>query len=222
MIRAVLFATFVVAILIATAGGAQAESFEVGFEVLENNSGENAPGDFTLKVSNDAGDLTGSYSGSDLVFILTNNHGGGEIFELYWDTNAGAAGDDFITTIVHESDWGEPPSPPGLPGGGNLTPKFAVDFGSDGDKGLVSDGLDDGDTGTWGFDLQVGHTFADIKQAFMDGDLRFGFHIRSVAADGSKSDTYITTNVTPEPGTLGLLGLAIASGVVVRRRRRSI
>ena len=125
-------------------------------------------------------------------------------------------------------------SPPDLPGGDTIIPKFDVTagFSADADSpGTNKDGVDnyagsDPTQAEWvkiTFNLINGKTYADTINALAlggaPGGLRIGLHVQGIAPNG-KSAAYV--NIVPEPGFYGLLSMGLAGlyFAVVRRRKR--
>jgi len=128
-----------------------------------------------------------------------------------------------ITVSGAGVDFTTPTSPPNLPGGNELDPKFAADFAAGAAPAVAHNGLNV--AGEWvkiTLNLKDGKTYADVLAALASADLRVGLHVLSIGPRGD-SATYINGSngaKIPAPGALvlALVGL----GLISRQRVRLI
>lgn len=103
--------------------------------------------------------------------------------------------------------WGASPS--NLPGGNNLSTAFTADLGADSNAPTQPNGVNPNEWVIFTFAADLATAIADIYS----GDLRVGLHVQGFAGGGSESF------VTPEPGTLAVLGLGLVALAGLTRRR---
>jgi len=93
-------------------------------------------------------------------------------------------------------------TPSNLPGSQKLPFIFKSDFSVGATPPPSKNGIDPGESITVRFNLLSGHSSAEIISQLNNGDLRIGAHIISVGPNKVS-----VSAVTPEPVTIGLLGL---------------
>lgn len=190
------------------------------FYKLTNNNVEDLAGQLSITVWDSAGANTEfglSLLSTEVLFTVHNAVGiASNIAEVYFDD--GLLGPStVINSLGGFTDFdGGGASPGNLPGGNTATPAFIAtsEFSADVNPGPPSRGVNES-ADILGIVLGLG-SFADynaIIGAVNTGDLRFGYHIRSIGSAGG-SDSYINT-VVPLPAALwlflsALLGLRLA------------
>jgi hypothetical protein len=115
-----------------------------------------------------------------------------------------------------------------LPGGNGNPYRFDTDFGADRTKkGGVSNGVDSGEVLDLRGTLNGGFTFANVIAGFGSATdrtgLRLGLHVQSLAGGASEgliSSGSITNAAVPEPGTYGMMALALG-GLAFKLRKRA-
>jgi hypothetical protein len=202
-----------VAALLAITSAAQAGPI-YSFYNITNNGSVDASADFTVEVIENA-DGTVSFK------FMNSGDNGASITDVYFD-------DGTLLGIASISDSGagvtftQGATPPDLPGGDSLTPKFDVTAGflADSTAPIEANGVGGGEWLMITFNLINGKTFADTIAALEGGvDLRIGIHVQSIEP-GSFSDSFVTK--VPDGGTtLSLLGLALTGLGMVSRRRKA-
>jgi len=206
-----------VAALAATASG---ESVSLSFQNITNNGNEDLSGQLSVLVTSVTGDDTLA------DFVFTNGVGiRSSISTIYFDngpTGTVLASGGIEDQIGTSFSWGSA-SPPDLPGGNSIDPRFDVTPGLLADaKGHPSKGIDtSADSLTIRMALRAGTGFADVLSAIQNSSLRIGMHIRSIGvAEGS--DSYVSNPppvVIPMPVGAGLASIGLL-GVAAARRRR--
>lgn len=200
-----------------------------GWAVVENNSG--IAGTIATQLSLDVTD-----PGNDQVLFTFYNTAvlASSLTDIYIDDGELLNGvDSFISTSG--VSFSVPASPPDLPGGNTVFPKFETSSGlsADSDNPVFANGIN-ASVEYLGilFNLQGGKTFADVINAidsgfnpatyFNDGQgghdgwyvptLRVGIHVQGID-DGpwgpDESDTFILTPVPPSV-IIGVLGLGVS------------
>lgn len=177
-------------------------------------------------------DVTGKTEGTKefVTFLFKNNVGiASSITDIYFD------GEYFKVRslpVLIASDgvrFEVGASPPNLPGGNTLDPKFKADFGlqsRSGPPGTSANGINTKDeflSAT--YELKSGFDLDKILASLDKGDLRIGLHVQSIGT-GSKSDSYVNTPLSvkvPDSGAmLVMLGAGLlAMGLLARRTSRT-
>ncbi len=149
------------------------------------------------------------------------------ITRIYFDDNAD------VTNGISDLLWGTQAgvrfsvgaTPPYLPGGRGISPKFVASFATDSDSPVQPNGLNPGEWLDIVVDLKSGNTFEDLADALTRRDLILGLHVQGIMPDGGDySDAFVSdkpqtpVNPIPAPGAalLGMLGLTMV-GAVKRR-----
>jgi hypothetical protein len=107
--------------------------------------------------------------------------------------------------------WGA--APPNLPGGAPIG--FTADLAADSNNPTQPNGINPGEWLRFGFIGDLASTIADLYA----GDLRIGLHVQGFRGGGSES--FVSNSfVTPEPGTLAIVGFSLVALAGLTRRRR--
>jgi hypothetical protein len=185
-------------------GSAQAVSF--GFGCITNTSAVNcATGSAQLTVDVTAG------PGSQVTFSFYNTGANASsIADVYFDDGSLLS----IASLVDADDgvggsagvdFSPGASPPNLPGGASIGFVTTAGFSADSDPPVQPNGVNPGEYLRIIFNLQGGQSFADVINELNNGTLRIGIHVQGFGDGGSESFVNV-----PEPGTLALLGFALA------------
>ncbi len=99
-------------------------------------------------------------------------------------------------------------NPGNFPGGGELEPDFDTEFSISTGPPPVWYGIRPGEQLTVTVDLDYGTSYSDIISGLSDVSVRIGMHVIGLS-DGSSFSVVneIVANKTPEPTTIGLLGI---------------
>lgn len=133
-----------------------------------------------------------------------------------------------ISSIAGSSgvSFDDPASPPDLPGGNSIDPKFETtkNFSADSDTPVLANGVNAaGEYLDVTFQLLTGKTLQDTIDALASGELRVGVHVQGIAPAGG-SEAGVTggdpPHVVPGPTVLPLALSCAAFGLFLRRRQR--
>ena len=204
--------------------GSLANATTVDFFCITNNSATDcATGEAQLSV--DILDI-----GGDQVLFNINNSGPVEaaiVRQFYFDGDATLA--DIVSLVDADDgvggdagvDFSLGASPPDLPGGNSIWPRFDVTAGFLGDADTPKPnekGIGAGETLGIVFDLQAGMTYADVIDDLTTGALRIGLHVQAFASGGSES---FVNNPVPVPPAVWLFGSGLLGLIAVARRRQT-
>jgi hypothetical protein len=205
---------YVVGVLLvaaALAGQARADSITLEFQRVSNNASENVADQFSVVIS-DHGD------GSVLFVVSNDGPVASSITDVYWGpkTSLLTLLDSTVTIDASTTTSGvlfaNGARPANAPGG-----SWIAGASADSEKPTSPNGIGIGEAGGFLIARLTGVSWADIKTGAMDGDLRMALKVASIGANGN-SDTFESVVPVPEPTTLGLLGLGLAT-IAARRRR---
>lgn len=211
-----------VSLLSLTSSYTYAAMVSYGFEKITNNNVEDISSQLSISIwdSTEANSTFGtSLLASEVLFTVQNAVGiTSNIAEVYIDD--GLLGPSVTVNSLggFTNFSGGGAAPGNLPGGGSVGFNATTIFSADVNPGPPPNGVNESND-ILGIILGLG-SYADfnaITAAVDTGDLRFGYHVRSIGvADGS--DSYV--NVVPIPAGVWLFGSAIA-GLIGFRSKRS-
>ena len=206
---------FLAAILAFAGMTSAASAATFGFYGITDNSAvDTATGESQLFV-----DVTDA--GGGLVQFRFSNAGpaASSIADIYFDDNKLFSS---LSSISESAgvDFSAGASPPDLPGGNSLTPKFAVTTGllADSESPVQPNGVNPGEWVAVYLALAAGQTFADVLSDLADLSLRIGIHVQGFLSGGSESFVNNPSPV-PIPPAVVLLGTALAGLGWLRKKR---
>jgi len=193
------------------------------FCITDNNAADCAIGEDQLSV--DVVDI----GGDQVLFNIINNGPVDEaiVRQFYFDSDATLSN---IATLVDADDgiggdagvdFSIDASPPDLPGGNSISPRFDATAGFLGDADTPQPnmkGIGAGETLGIIFDLQAGMSYADVITDLATGDLRIGLHVQAFASGGGES---FVNNPVPVPASLWLFGSDLLGLIGIARRRKT-
>lgn len=176
--------------------------------ITNNNAGDAAIGEAQLFV--DVID-----SSPNVTFRFRNDGPSASVIsEVYFDDGT-LLGISSITDNPPDVDFMTDANPPDLPGGNFASPPFQVTAGflAEAIPAPSMTGVGPNESVDISFALMGGGAWQDVIDDLGDGSLRIGIHV--IAFDSGGSESF----VTPEPAS-GMLLIAGAAGLLIRRRRR--
>ena len=197
----------------ATAGGAAADMTLGFFNITNNVAGNALIGEQQLFV-----DVSDPGGGQVLFTFRNEGPAASSITDVYFDDGSllGIAAIDNSDPGVEFSQWATPPN---LPGGNGMVPKFqtTAGFSADSDPPVQPNGVNPGEDLGILFDLKKhpAATFADVIDELTSGALRIGIHVQGFGGGGSES--FVNVPV-PVPGALVLGAMGLGLVACVRRR----
>jgi hypothetical protein len=218
----------IVAPLFQVARAESLPSLTLAFQAItSNNPSSVADGEANLRM--EVIDLGSSLGSNHARFRFTNNSAASSLTDVYFDDGTLLG----ISQIASSSgvNFSQGATPPNLPGGNNMTPKFETTQGflADSDAPVSPNGVQHGEWLAIDFQLLPGKTFLDLLDSLAlpaGGEwLRVGLHVQSFAGGFSESFvnesefSYVVSSI-PEPREHAFLlaGLS-ALGLLFRRRR---
>jgi len=211
---------FLIALLIISIS-TNAFAVPYGFQAITSNSlNDVAIGQTQLSV-----DVTAVAGNAHQVLFTFTNVGpsASSITDVYFDDGTLLG----IASISGSSgvSFSQGASPPNLPSGNTLNPRFETTAGflADSDSPVQPNGVNPGESMRIVFNLINGQDFDDIINALTlagaDGGLRIGIHAQGFA-DGQSESFVNDPNPVPEPATMLLLGSGLLGLWGFRKRKR--
>lgn len=195
-----------------------------GFEKITNNNVEDISSQLSITIW-DAAEANSTFGlsllASEVLFTVHNDVGiASNIAEVYFDD--GLLGPSVAVNSLggFTNFTGGGANPSNLPGGNDVGFSATTLFSADVNPGPPNNGVNQS-IDILGISLGLG-SYADlnaIAAAVDSGDLRFGYHIRSIGVAGG-SDSYVNTSVIPLPAGIWLFGSAIAGLIRLRAKRQ--
>ncbi|MFK7795346.1 MAG: hypothetical protein AB8B89_08360 [Gammaproteobacteria bacterium] len=197
-----------------------------GFEKITNNNVEDLTNQLSITVW-DATEANSEFmlmlNANQVLFTVGNDVGiASNIAEVYFDDGGSLLGPSSVLNslagVTNFSGGGA--NPGNLPSGNNVGFSATATLSADVNPGPPANGVNES-IDILGITLGLG-SFADfnaVVSAINSGDLRFGYHVRSIGTAGG-SDSYVST-VVPIPAAIWLFGSAIL-GLISFNRRQSI
>lgn len=203
-----------------------------GFDRITSNAPINVEDQFTFSLT--------SLSSHQLLFKLENSGSVSSVITSFYfddaDGSSAVLNDIYFLTGGSGVQFSLGGSPPNLPAGNSVSPKFKATAGlyGDAENPSPSYGISPGEWLNIYVNLKPARTLEDVSNSLASGNLRLGLHVQSI--NGGTSDSFINAPVAidrPEiitpPGdqqtavpegatTLALLSLACAAVETVRRK----
>ncbi len=201
-----------------------------GFETGINAGNSGSP--YTVTVSDKGVNATTGNNQVEFLFQVAPGSGSLSIEGIYFqDGTLLTLQSSFVDVTGTVSFTAGSASPGNLPGGKSLTPKFVTHAGflTDSDSPTDPNGIGPGESLGVVFDLQSGKTYDDTIAALYAGGtpsnvwnadgsdisgvsgLRIGIHVQNTPIGGSDSFINDPPIDTPEPASLTLIGLGVAT-----------
>lgn len=203
---------------------------------MTNNNVEDLSGQLSAQIIDQADAFTMyglNITADQALFTFQNDVGiASSISEVFIDDGTIVGQSSVHNSLGGFTDFSGGGANPGdLPGGNALIPAFEATSAYSADaQGHPSKGVDtSADILGIVYDLLPAVTFADVADALDTGELRIGYHIRSIGAQGG-SDSYVNDGgpgpgpnpgPTPisEPGTFGLFTMSLILLGIYRRKK---
>ena len=224
------------AVLLLASFHASAAMETYDFYKLTSTNTENLGSQLTITVWDSVmanSEFSLSLESTDIFFTVQNdvdNGFAGNVAEVYFDDGLFGPSVAFNSLGGFTSFTGGGATPSELPAGNTASPPFVAsqEFSADVDSGSPSKGVD-ASADILGIKLGLGSfaDFADVNDAILSGDLRFGLHVRSIGAAGL-SDSYINNpeglqppNEVPLPAAAWLFGTGLLGLAGISRRKKA-
>jgi PEP-CTERM motif len=219
------------------ATSAEASMQTYGFyNISANNVNDSAAGEAQLSVT-----VSDEGLGANQVAFIFSNVGATamSICDVYFDDGSLLGIVSLIGGVGDDVAFSEGAKPGSLPSGSNVDwngegtsgNHFTADSDA-GSGGVMTHGVNPGETLTIIFDLIAGQTYADVIDAIalagtdpgvdVHAALRIGIHVQGFANNGSEA--FVNNpdeHVAPEPASIALFSLGVLGmGALTRRRRQ--
>jgi hypothetical protein len=182
-------------------GAQTSQAITLSFFNISNNSGVDVAGQLSALVEDVGGDAS---------FTFFNDVGiDSSVTAVYFDDDVPLLGSATITSSgvgpsVTAVNFSEGATPSNLPGG--AAHSFSATYSADSDTPPPENGINEAtDWLTIVFDLLAGMSFTDVTAALMNGDLRIGMQVQSIAGGGANDSDQFLNNPAPIPLPAGLL-----------------